>query len=261
MRVFLLKYFDLSERVGILVVGNLKTDTEMNQTNIKTRTRQYNEAVTVAMLDRQETLNPAELNLLTYSGPKDTCQGLETGRLGNMAGGFHFEFQGVKWYGTEHLYLCGEWSTDDAQSVEIQEYIRRMPSGVYAKRCSKAKYRNLVRSDFPEFRLQWMLWCVWQKCLRNQDFANLLRSMPEDGVIVEVVKNDPVWAAYPDEKGVIRGGNAMGKILTICRRCLVDGTEPDIDRELLNKARIYLLGEMMEFGFASATQNLTLFVE
>lgn len=209
--------------------------------------KQYNNSLSVANLSRQESLDPQSLNLLTYSGPKDTCQGVAIGRLGNMAGGFHFNLLGVKWYGTEHLYLCGEWSTEGERSVEIQEYIRKIASGVYAKRCSKAKYKAEIRTDFTSFRYDWMLWCVWQKCLLNREFAMLLRSIPEDTVIVEVVKNDPVWAAYPDSEGIIRGGNAMGKILTICRHCLITGTEPDINRQLLNEVGIYILGNRVEF--------------
>lgn len=208
---------------------------------------QYNNSITPPLLSRQESLDPHSLNLTTYSGPKDTCGGILSGKLGNMAGGFHFNLFGVKWYGTEHLYLCGEWSQEGERSAEIQAYIRKMPSGVYAKRCSKAKYKPCIRQDFTTFRYDWMLWCVWQKCLLNNDFANLLRSIPEDSVIVEVVKDDPVWAAYPDEEGIIRGGNAMGKILTICRHCLVTKTEPDINRQLLNEAGIYILGQKITF--------------
>lgn len=214
---------------------------------ISSKEKQYNDGLTVAVLDRQEAFNPGEVHLLTYSGPKDTCNGIASGKLGNMAGGLHFNLFGVKWHGTEHLYLCGEWSEEGERSVEIQEYIRKMPSGVYAKRCSKAKYKDEIRPDFTSFRYHWMLWCVWQKCLLNKDFATLLRGVPEDSIIVEVVKNDPIWAAYPDANGVIRGGNAMGKILTICRRHLIAGTQPEIDTELLNKANIYILGNKITF--------------
>lgn len=212
-----------------------------------TTTQFYNSIITVSTLERQESFNLNDINLLTYSGPADTCQGIPSGKLGNMAGGFHFNLFGVKWYGTEHLYLCGEWSTKDERNIEIQEYIRKQKSGVYAKRCSKAKYKDFIRTDFAIFRHQWMLWCIWQKCLLNNDFANLLRSIPDDVAIVEVVKNDPVWAAYPDENGIISGGNAVGKILTICRRCLIEGTQPEIDTDLLNKAGIYFLGNKITF--------------
>lgn len=209
--------------------------------------KQYNDSITLEILDRQESFNPNEVNLLTYSGPKDTCNGIASGKLGNMAGGFHFNLFGVKWYSTEHLYMCGEWSLEWERSVEIQKYIRKMPSGDYAKRCSKAKYKAEIRPDFASFRYHWMLWCVWQKCRLNNNFADLLRSIPEDLVIVEVVGKDPVWAAYPDADGIIRGGNAVGKILTICRRHLIAGTQPDIDTNLLNNANIYILGNKITF--------------
>lgn len=225
------------------VVINQNNTSHMNNTASK----QYNDSLTVADLTRQEALDPSALHLFTYSGPKDTCEGIASGRLGNMAGGFHLNLFGVKWYGTEHLYLCGEWSQEGERSVEIQEYIRKMVSGVYAKRCSKAKYKAEIRPDFTTFRYDWMLWCVWQKCLLNKDFAALLCTIPDDVVIVEVVKNDPVWAAYPDSGGIIRGGNAMGKILTICRRHLIEGTEPAINRQLLSDADIYILGKKVEF--------------
>lgn len=47
--------------------------------------------------------------------------------------------------------------------------------------------------------------------------------------------------------GTFRGRNVMGKILTICRNCLQDGTEPPIDYELLKSKHIYLLGKELTF--------------
>ena len=213
-----------------------------------TKEKEYNDSLTTADLSRQEAFQPGEYRLLSYSRPSDTDpNGIPTGKLGNMAGRFHHKLFGVNWYATEHLYLCGEWSLEGNHCREIQEYIRRMPSGVYAKRCAKARYRNEIRPDFTTFRYDWMLWCVWQKCLLNKDFADLLTNIPSHYIIVEKVKNDPVWAAYPDENDVIRGGNAMGKILTICRKCLLTNTEPAFNKQLLNDAGIYILGQKVEF--------------
>ncbi len=47
--------------------------------------------------------------------------------------------------------------------------------------------------------------------------------------------------------GTFRGRNVMGKILTICKKCLQDGTEPPIDYELLKSKHIYLLGKKLTF--------------
>lgn len=216
------------------------------------REKEYNESITEAVLDRHERLDPKALRLLMYGRPGDVCQidgqDFPSGRLGNMSGGFHFTLLNLKWYSSEHLYLCGEWSLNTDRCIEVQQYVRRMKSGTYAWRCSKAKYRNDIRPDFPSFRYQWMLWCVWQKCRQNENFAKLLKSVPDDVVIVEVVKkNDLVWATNLDETGILHGGNAMGKILTICRRHLLNGTAPNIDTDLLNSFNIYILGQSIQF--------------
>ena len=212
------------------------------------REKEYNENITESVLDCQERLDPKTLNLLTYGRPRDTCQGFPSGKLGNMSGGFHFTLFDLKWYSSEHLYLCGEWSLNTDRCIEVQQYVRGMKSGDYAWRCSKAKYKNDIRPDFPSFRLQWMLWCVWQKCRLNEGFAELLRSVPDDVVIVELVKKkDLVWATNLDETGIIHGGNAMGKILTICRRHLLYGTNPNINTELLNAFNIHILGQRIQF--------------
>lgn len=212
------------------------------------REREYNAGITEAVLDRQERLDPKALNLLTYGRPSDTCRGFPSGKLGNMSGGFHFNLFGLKWYSSEHLYLCGEWSRNNGRCIEVQQYVRKMTSGDYAWRCSKTKYKDDIRPDFPSFRYQWMLWCVWQKCQLNEAFAKLLKRVPDDVVIVELVKKkDLVWATNLDETGILHGGNAMGKILTICRRHLLNGTAPNIDTDLLNVSNIYILGQRIQF--------------
>ena len=47
--------------------------------------------------------------------------------------------------------------------------------------------------------------------------------------------------------GEWKGQNNMGKILMICRDCLIEGNEPPIDYDLLNRSNIYLLGERLTF--------------
>jgi len=205
----------------------------------------YNSTINESVLDRQEVIDPSDLNLLTYSKPHDVCNGVEV-HLANMAGGFPFECLGHTWKSVEHLYLCGEFS-DTPEKTYIQEDILTATSGYAAKRYKKNKHKSQIRKDYPQIRLHWMLWCVWQKCLGNADFRNHLLSFNDDIIVCEVVKNDPVWACYPDENGILCGGNAMGKILTICKRHLQEGTEPNIDFDLLNNAGIYILGEKVDF--------------
>ena len=54
-----------------------------------------------------------------------------------------------------------------------------------AKKVIKRKNLKYVRKDWEEIRLQWMLYVVWQKCIGNSNFRNLLLSIPNDVVIIE----------------------------------------------------------------------------
>ena len=47
--------------------------------------------------------------------------------------------------------------------------------------------------------------------------------------------------------GTWEGVNCMGKILTICKHCLEDGTQPPINYDLLKSKQIYLFGKLLTF--------------
>ena len=110
-------------------------------------------------------------------------------RLSNMAGGFPFELNGHHFTSSECLYLCGEWSNNTDEHKMIQDYLMQMVSGYACKRFGKAKFYKQVREDFPSFRLQWMIFCVWQKCKGNADFRRLLLSTG-DAILVENTTKD-----------------------------------------------------------------------
>lgn len=55
-------------------------------------------------------------------------------------------------------------------------------------------------------------------------------------------------AEYMDDfvnYGIYEGHNTMGKILTMINRCLHDGTEPEIDYDLLSRKHIWILGSLI----------------
>lgn len=47
--------------------------------------------------------------------------------------------------------------------------------------------------------------------------------------------------------GLWKGFNCMGKILTICKHCIEQGIEPNIDYDLLRSKQIYLFGKLLTF--------------
>ena len=209
------------------------------QTNTKKETlKQY--------LICQEVIDPMAQPTIIYSGPSDMCGDLPAGKLGNQAGGFPFKVLGHTWPSSEHLYLLGYWSGPEAENVTIQQDVLSAKSGYAAKRFKKNKHKKEARPDFKEWRHEWMLWGVWQKCIYNEDFRKLLLST-NNARIVEVVKKDPVWAAWYDENGKLVGANGMGKILMICRHGLLAGRKPSINEDLLNAVGIWILGERVQF--------------
>ena len=185
-------------------------------------------------------------NYIIYSCPGEVHDGFPSGKLGNMAGGFPFDALGRTWKSSEHLYLLGWWSDSDTVNIAIQEDVLSAKSGFAAKRFKKAKYKRFCRPDFVNWRHDWMIWVVWQKCIGNAEFRDLLLSTG-DATIVEVVKNDPVWAAWLDEKGNYIGANGMGRILMACREALRTNTVPTIDSDKLNAANIWILGQKLQF--------------
>ena len=216
-----------------------------------TETKQY--------LLQRETIDPQAQPIIHYANSSAKLaptaaypQGFPSGLLGNQASSkdvasiVSFEALGRTWKSTEYLYMIGRWSTEDPANVAIQEDILSATSGYQIKRYKQLKYKRITRPDFLDWRHEWMLWVVWQKCLTSAGFRNLLLATG-DATIVEVVRLDPVWAAWPDENGCYVGANGMGKILMLCREALRTNSAPSIDTDTLNAAGIYILGQKVTF--------------
>lgn len=67
-------------------------------------------------------------------------------RVTNMAGGYHFECNGIKWADSERLYLCGEYSNNTEEHHAIQKELCSAKSGYAAKRFYKSKHKGQVRA-------------------------------------------------------------------------------------------------------------------
>lgn len=242
---------------------------------------------TSLILGQTEVYNCENQNIWAWHKVSDVVEGIEL-RLSNMAGGFPFEAAGHTWPTSEQIYLAGEFT-----DPQIQQELLQVKSGYAAKRFVKAKHKRAVREDFPSFRLQWMLWVVWQKCKGNEAFRKLLLSVPDEAVLVEDTTTDnqgtaEIWGAsnpiQREAKAVAReaytqllgnrfknkkeaestietfviqdtrhigkfvGQNNIGKILMICRKCLIEGTEPFIDYPLLNQSKITIFGKVLTFA-------------
>ena len=141
------------------------------------------------ILDHEEVYDPTVQNVWPFKHVDDIVEGIKL-NLGNMTSCYPFEVEEVKWRSTEELYLAGEFSNNTTEHLTIQEELRAAKSPYAAKRFVKGKHRKEVREDFTEFRTQWILWCVWQKCKGNIDFRSKLLSIPDDVILVEETTTD-----------------------------------------------------------------------
>lgn len=141
------------------------------------------------VLDHEEVYHPKRQRIWPFKHVDDIVEGVKLD-LCNMTSCYPFEVEGVKWRSSEELYLAGEFSNDTAEHQAIQEELRAVKSPYAAKRFVKGKHKKQVREDFTEFRTQWMLWCVWRKCMGNIDFRRKLLSIPDDVILVEETTTD-----------------------------------------------------------------------
>lgn len=164
------------------------------------------------ILDHEEVYDPTKQTIWPFKHVDDIVEGVKLD-LCNMTSCYPFEIEGIRWRSSEELYLAGEFSDDTAEHLAIQNELRAAKSPYAAKRFVKGKHRKEVRGDFAEFRTQWMLWCVWQKCKGNIDFRRKLLSIPDNVILVEETTTDTggsgqIWGCANRELVVARKAKA-----------------------------------------------------
>ena len=135
-------------------------------------------------LVREEAYDASSLNCFAFRHGYDVRQGLSLS-LGNMVRGFGFDLQGIHFHNSECAYIAGAFSYGTDAHLAIQRQLVVCDNGYAAKKSIRKPYESLKRSDWERFNVQWMLYVVWQKCLGNEAFRNLLLSFPKDAVIIE----------------------------------------------------------------------------
>lgn len=176
-------------------------------------------------------------------------------RLSNMAGGYPFDFAGTTWHDSEMLYLCGEFSEKSPLHQNIQEQIRNQTSGFAAKRFIKNKHKGLIRKDFADFRVQWMLFVVWQKCKGNAEFARLLSQISQDAVIIENTtkqrcESKEVWGCSNHELTIYRDLVA-NKVVEQAK-----ASNPKISKKALIELVAQETGKINNIGIFTGQNNL-----
>lgn len=172
-------------------------------------------------LVREEAYDASSLNCFAFRHGYDVKAGLSLS-LGNMVRGFGFDLQGVHFNNSECAYIAGAYSSGTSQHLAIQRELQLNNNGLQAKRCICKPHESLKRSDWERFNVQWMMYVVWQKCLGNEDFRNLLLSFPKGAVIIEDStfqkgSRATIWGCRNDE--LKKRLNALRKDLKAQGKC------------------------------------------
>ena len=125
-----------------------------------------------------------KLEIYAFKTANDTKDGI-TLDLGNQCSGYPFTMCGKTFHTSESAYLCGQFSDTPSQElISIQNQLLYEKNGYTAKKKVKNQNKHFIRPDWLEIMADWMLYVIWQKC-QNKDFADKLRSIPRNAVIIE----------------------------------------------------------------------------
>ncbi|MDM1556104.1 NADAR family protein [Chryseobacterium indologenes] len=130
------------------------------------------------------------------------------GGLSNMAPGYSLFINEVNIQSTEILYQACKFPLFPMIQKEIIETKNPMD----AKSVSR-KYQQFSRQDWDSVKFKVMKWCLEVKLIQNFDnFSELLLSTGEK-TIVEFSKKDTIWGASPLTPTLLKGQNALGRLL------------------------------------------------
>ncbi len=143
----------------------------------------------------------------------------EWGGLSNMSNDFSLAVGGVRVGSSEALYQAMRYP----HRPDWQQEILDAPHAMQAKMKSKKEGRRKTasRPDWEQVQEQVMRWVLRVKlACHPKAFGRLLRAT-KGRPIVERSGKDRFWGAVPDEAGVLRGENRLGRLLMELRDQLI----------------------------------------
>ena len=245
---------------------------------------------------KEESIDATKLLVKSFKSKDDVIDG-EKFDIGNMCPGYKFEIDGIPFFNSESAYIAGLFSNNTIDHYAIQDELSQCNDGLKAKKTIRRHHEKDMKQGRPDwtepdpetgvpFNVEWMKYVVWQKCKTNEAFAEKLKRVPVEAMIVEnsTGRNDPTaifWgchnkeletrrktagekfkAQHPRAKkreveaemlkmnnvGIWTGKNVMGKILKACSLCLIEGRDLPINTKFLFRKKVFLFGERLDFG-------------
>lgn len=144
--------------------------------------------MTDIVLDRTETYDATKQNCWSFRKKGDIRDNIDI-NLGNMVSGYPFEMFGHSFKDSECAYIAGCYSDKSKRCFEIQTELSNYTKGGFnAKnefRKATTEKTSYIRKDWTSFNFDFMLLVIWSKCNSNEDFKNVLLSIPENAHIIE----------------------------------------------------------------------------
>lgn len=162
-------------------VKEIRAINEQNRKAIKRAGASYTFDLNFDTIQSHDT---TQVDCWAFKTSKDTKGGI-TLDLGNQCSGYPFTMNGHTFHTSESAYLCGQFSNNTAQCQEVQQRLLRETNGYTAKKYIKNTHKALIREDWETFRAEWMLYVIWSKCKDNTAFAEKLKQIPREAVIIE----------------------------------------------------------------------------
>lgn len=156
------------------------------------------------------------------------------GGLSNMAPGYSLFINEVNIQSSEILYQACRFPLFPL----IQKQIIETKNPMDAKAVSR-KYQQYSRQDWEQVKFKVMKWCLEVKLIQNFDAFSKLLLSTGDKTIVEFSKKDNIWGASPIAPNILKGKNALGRLLMQLRE--------QVKLNLITKDSIILEPEIKAF--------------
>lgn len=131
-----------------------------------------------------ENYDATKYNCWSFRRSEDEREDIQMD-LGNMCTSYPFFILNNTFHNSESAYICGMFSNNTEEHLLIQHELQHEQNGYRVKKVIRRKYENQKRNDWEEFKIQWMLYVIWQKCKSNEEFRKLLLSIPQEAIIIE----------------------------------------------------------------------------
>lgn len=131
-----------------------------------------------------EAYNASSLNCYAFRRGTDVRNGIVMS-FGNMVSGYPFLLNGIPFSNSECAYIAGAFSDGTAEHISLQQRLITCNNGYMAKKTISKPHEKDKRGDWDDFKVEWMRYCVWLKCIGNADFRKLLLTVPDNAVIIE----------------------------------------------------------------------------